>query len=160
MADVTETNLPGVGVRYDFVTSEGVRLGVLSTRSGRRELLLYDRADPDACRSVVRLDADDTHTLGELLGAWQVSEGVARMHQVEGITLDWITVAAGSPFVDRALRDTGLRTATGVSVVAVVRGDDTHPAPGPDFMLAAGDTAVVVGTPDGIHAAAALLRAP
>lgn len=158
MAEVTETHLPGVGVRHDFQTSEGQRVGVLSTRSGRRELLVYDRDDPDACRTVVRLDGDDTHTLGELLGGSQVSENVARMHQVEGITLDWVVIADGSPAADHRLRDLELRTSTGVSVVAVVRGEQTIPSPDADFVLLPADTAVVVGTPEGIARAEALLR--
>jgi TrkA domain protein len=40
----------------------------------------------------------------------------------------------------------------------VLRGGSAHPAPGPDFTLAAGDTLVVVGTPRGIEDLAVLLR--
>lgn len=158
MTEVSETHLPGVGVRHDFTTSEGQRVGVLSTRSGRRELLVYDRDDPDACKVVVRLDQDDTHALGEILGASQVSENVARMHQVEGITLDWVVIGPQSPAAGHRLRDLELRTATGVSVVAVIRSDQTVPSPDADFILQPDDTAVIVGTPEGIARAAALLR--
>jgi TrkA domain protein len=42
--------------------------------------------------------------------------------------------------------------------VAVVRGTETVPAPGPDFVLESGDTAVVVGTPEGIERLASLLH--
>jgi TrkA domain protein len=44
-----------------------------------------------------------------------------------------------------------------VSIVALVRGDQPIPAPGPDKELRADDTAVVVGTAEGIDAAARLL---
>lgn len=158
MPDVQETQLPGVGIRYDFVTSDGQRVGVLVHRSGRRELLLYDRDDPDACRAVVRLDSDDTRTLAELLGASHVSEQLAAMQQVEGLAIDWVTVPPTSKAVGRTLRDAALRTETGVSIVAVVRGNETVPAPGPDFTLEPGDTAVVVGTPEGIERLASLLH--
>ncbi len=158
MAEVEETQLPGVGVRHDFVTHEGDRVGVLSHRGGRRELLLYDRNDPDACRAVVRLDADDLRVLGELLGAAHVSEGVARMQQVEGITLDWVVLGEGSPYVGQALGNTALRTRTGVSVVAVVRDGTTIASPDVTFTFTSGDTVVVVGTPEGIGRASALLR--
>jgi TrkA domain protein len=158
MGDVQETQLPGVGIRYDFVTSEGERVGVLLHRSGRRELLIYDRDDPDACRAVVRLDVDDTRTLAELLGASHVSEQLAAMQQIEGLAIDWVTIPPTSKAVGRTLRDAALRTETGVSIVAVVRGNETVPAPGPDFTLEPGDTAVVVGTPEGIERLAALLH--
>lgn len=159
MSQVTETQLPGVGVRHDFVTHEGDRIGVLSHRTGRRELLLYDRDDPDACRSVVHLDVEDTRTLGELLGASKVSESVAAVQQqVEGLAIDWITVGRGSAYAGATIADSELRTRTGVSIVAVVRGDSTVPAPEPSFALGAGDVAVVVGTPEGIATAFDLLQ--
>ena len=55
MADVEETKLPGVGVRHDFATSSGQRVGVLLHRTGQRELLVYDEDDPDSCTESVRL---------------------------------------------------------------------------------------------------------
>jgi TrkA domain protein len=158
MADVQETQLPGVGIRYDFVTSEGTRVGVLVHRSGHRELLLYDRDDPDACRAVIRLDAEDTRILADLLGASHVSEKLAAMQQIEGLTIDWLTLSPSAAAVGRTLRDAALRSETGVSIVAIVRGNETVPAPAPDFTLEPGDTAVVVGTRQGIEQLASLLH--
>ncbi|HUF33282.1 MAG TPA: cation:proton antiporter regulatory subunit [Acidimicrobiales bacterium] len=150
MAEVRETKLPGVGVRHDFVTSEGERIGVLVHRTGRRELLVYDREDPDSCRQVVHLDGDDTRTLSEVLGSSPVSEALGELQQeVEGLTIDWITVEDASTAVGRTLRDAALRARTGVSIVAVLRKGETIPSPGPDFVLEGGDTAVTVGTAAG-----------
>ncbi len=159
MAEVAETPLPGVGVRYDFETTAGDRIGVLVHRTGRRELLIYDSHDPDACGSVLRLDPDDTRTLADLLGASQVSERLADLQQhIEGLTIDWLPVAATSACAGCTLREAALRSETGVSVVAVVRGDETIPAPGGDFQLQTGDTAVAVGTPEGIKELFRLLQ--
>jgi TrkA domain protein len=44
-------------------------------------------------------------------------------------------------------------------VVAIVRGDETNAAPGPDDVLRAGDVLVSVGTPAAVDALLALLRA-
>ena len=49
MADVRETKLPGVGVRHEFTTADGTDIGVLVHHDGRREILVYDSDDPDAC---------------------------------------------------------------------------------------------------------------
>jgi TrkA domain protein len=159
MAKVTETKLPGVGVRYEFTTTEGERAGVLFHRSGRRELVVYDREDPDACRTVLHLSADDTRTLAELLGASQVAEAVAAVQQqVEGLAIDWVTVPDGSPFAGSTVGQGRFRTRTGASIVAVLRGGDTMPAPGPEQVLEAGDVAVVVGTTEGLAQFRHLLR--
>ena len=52
MAEIRETQLPGVGVRHEFTTDSGQALGVISHRGGRKEILIYDRDDPDACSGV------------------------------------------------------------------------------------------------------------
>jgi TrkA domain protein len=150
MADVTEVRLPGVGVRHEYTTSEGERVGVLSHRSGRREIFIYDRDDPDRCRTILHLSADDTHTLAELLGAPHLSEALASVQRVEGLSIEWVTVARTSPAGGRTIGEGRFRALTGASIVAVLRGDTTLPSPGPEQRLEAGDVAVAVGTPEGL----------
>ena len=151
MAEVVETHLPGVGVRHEFVSSSGARIGVLSHRSGRREVIVYDRDDPDAGSTVLHLSADDTRTLAELLGTSHVNEAVtAVQHKLEGLAIDWITVAADSPSANATIADGAFRTRTGASIVAIMRDDETVPAPGPEHRLEIGDVVVAVGTPSGL----------
>jgi TrkA domain protein len=160
MPDVTETRLPGVGVRHEFTTSDGERVGVVSHHGGRREVVVYDRADPDACQTVLHLSPEDTRTMAELLGASQVSEAVAAVqYRVEGLAIDWLTIPAGSPFAGTTIGEGQFRTRTGASIVAVVRGRATIAAPDPAFGFQSGDVVVAVGTPDGLTQLRDLLRA-
>ena len=159
MPQVEQTPIPGVGVRYDFVTREGHRLGVVQRPGGRREIHVGSAADPDAPRLCVPLGDDEVHTLVEALGGLQVTESLARLQQyVEGIEIDWLQVGAASPVAGSSIAGAGIRTRSGVSVVAVLRGSATHPAPGPEFRIQVGDTLVVVGTPEGIAAATGVVR--
>jgi TrkA domain protein len=158
MSEIEETKLPGLGVRYVFRTARGSRLGVVHHRTGRRELLVYDPADPDTCRDVIALDEDDGRTLAELLGGSRVAEQVERLQQVEGLAIDWLPVSTATPFADKTIGDTQARSRTGVSIVAVLRGEQAYPAPGPEFRLEGGDTLLVVGTPRGIEQLAVILR--
>lgn len=85
MTNIEETGLPGVGVRHDFVTSAGRRIGMITHRTGHRELLIYAADDPDACIDTVRLEEEDARALDELLGASRVTErGVNLRQSVEG----------------------------------------------------------------------------
>ena len=158
MPEVTETQLPGVGVRHEFTTSDGERVGVVSHRGGRREIVVYDREDPDACSTLLHLDADDAHTLAELLGAVHIAEALVAVQRVQGIALDWFSIPPESPAVGTTIGEGRYRTRTGASVVAVVRADTTIPAPGPDLAFEAQDTAVAVGTPEGLARLRALLH--
>jgi TrkA domain protein len=159
MRIVSEVPLPGIGVRYEFETEDGARLGVVHHRSGLRELVQFERNDPDTSHDLVRLSPDDSRTLAELLGVSQVAKDLAELEQdVEGLAVDRIPLPGTSPFDGRTIGDTGARTRTGVSIVAVLRAGSPHPAPGPEFGLQGGDVLVVVGTPRGIEELAILLR--
>jgi TrkA domain protein len=158
MPEVTETQLPGVGVRHEFTTSEGERIGVISLRGGRQQIVLYDRDDSDACSTLLSLDAEDAQTLAELLGAVHIAEALVALQRVQGIALDWFDIPARSSAIGKAIGDGRYRTRTGASIVAVVRASTTIPAPGPVFVFEPGDTAVAVGTPEGLARLRELLQ--
>jgi len=159
MPQVDQTPLPGVGVRYDFATREGHLLGVVRHHQGGMELHVGRPGEPGSPLLCVGLGDDEVHTLVELLGGSQVTQSLARLQQyVEGIEIEWLKVGATSPLAGLSIAGAGIRSRSGVSVVAVLRGEVTHPAPGPEFHIEAGDTLVVVGTPEGIAAATTVVR--
>ncbi len=159
MADVRETKLPGVGVRHEFTTENGADVGVLVYHDGRREILVYDSDDPDKCTSLVTLSAADTRTVSELLGGSRVTEAVAAVQQeIEGLAIEWIELSETSPASGATIGDGMYRTRTGSSIVAVIRDDQSIPAPGPEFPLETGDVIVAVGTADGLAAMRELIR--
>lgn len=159
MTTVNKTPLPGVGNRYDFETRSGDRVGVIVHHSGHYDFLVYDKLDPDSCTTVLPLDAEDAHTLTELLGGSQVAESQQQMRQsLPGLIIDWVPVHEDWSCAGQTIREIGVRARTGVSIVAVMRGEETIPSPDPEFRLQAGDTAVVVGTQDGIRKAFELLH--
>jgi TrkA domain protein len=156
--EVFETRLPGIGVRYEFTSSAKDRLGVVVRRAGRRELVIYDDVDPDACRASIELTADESAVLVELLGGSKVTERIGDLrHQVEGLSIEWVTMPDGGGLTGSTIGDGAVRTSTGASVVAVIRGDVSIPGPGPDFRLEPGDVALVTGSVEGVTAAAKLL---
>ena len=167
---IQTTALPGVGVRYELTTRGGARLGVVAHRHGRRDLLVYDRADPDAARESVPLTGAESTALAALLQASGAESGPpdaagcagpavgGQGHPVGPFAVDWVLVPPGSPWAGRSIGTAGVRSITGVSIVAVLRDDAAFPSPGPDFCLQAGDTALVVGTPDGVEALVELLE--
>lgn len=160
MTEIRETKLPGVGIRHEFTTRRGDRIAVVSHRSGRRDLVYYGSEDPDLSLMSINLTEAEGHSLSELLGGSKVIEHITREleQRVEGLSIDWIEIPDGSPIADEPLADSRIRTRTGVLVVAVLRGDDTYPAPGPEFVLRPQDTAFVVGSPKGIRELTALVR--
>ena len=156
--EIFETRLPGIGVRYEFTNAAGARVGVLVRRDGRREVLLYDERDPDRCRASLELSVEDSAALVELLGGSKVTERISDLrHEVDGLSIEWVTIPAEGGLSGRSIGDGRVRTATGASVVAVIRGATSVPGPGPEFVLEPGDVALVTGSAEGVQLAAVVL---
>ncbi|MFJ8916864.1 cation:proton antiporter regulatory subunit [Amycolatopsis sp. NPDC102389] len=157
--NVEVTPLPGIGVRKDFATRNGRRVGVVTHRDGHVELILSKTDDPDACLASLPLTTDEAGALANLLGAPQLVAQLTEEHRdLPGINTKQLPIKSSSPFDGRTLGDTAMRTRTSVSVVAVMRAGQVHPSPNPDFNLTAGDVLVAVGTSEGLEAAVKILK--
>ncbi|AUI59831.1 potassium transporter TrkA [Amycolatopsis coloradensis] len=157
--NVEVTPLPGIGVRKDFATRNGRRVGVVTHRDGHVELIVSKTDDPDACLASLPLSTDEAGALANLLGAPQLVAQLTEEHRdLPGINTKQLPIKSSSPFDGRTLGDTAMRTRTSVSVVAVMRAGQVHPSPNPDFNLTAGDVLVAVGTSEGLEAAVKILK--
>ncbi|MER7166950.1 cation:proton antiporter regulatory subunit [Micromonospora sp. NPDC000207] len=154
---VEQTALPGIGVRHEMTTESGRRLGVVSHRNGRRDLVLYDPDDPDSCQADVPLTDDEAEALADILGASLMLGQLSGLReQAAGLLTEQIAIPAGSAYVNRRLGDTRTRTRTSASIVAVLRHGEVIASPDPTFRFAAGDVVVVVGTRQGLDGVTAI----
>lgn len=153
------TPLPGIGVRKEFALANGRRIGVVTHRDGRLELIVSKAEDPDACLASLVLTNEEAGALANLLGVPVLLAQLAEEHrEVTGISTRQLPIRTGGPFDGRTLGDTALRSRTGVSVVAVMRAGQVQPSPAPDFTLTAGDLLVAVGTAEGLDHALRILQ--
>lgn len=143
---VYETDIPGVGRKFEIELAGEERAVVVVHHDGRCEL--YHRADADAdAEKVLDLTGDQANKLGSILeGAYFESVDVDALTVPLGdAILEWVEVTASSPLADTTLREADVRSATGVSVIAVQRGERTVPNPDSEFVIEPGDLLVTVG---------------
>lgn len=157
MTEIDETELPGIGLRREFTTHGGLRLGVIANRTGSRDLLLYDGADPDVCRSVVPLDDRDSEVLADLLGGDRVRDAAETLLNIEGLAIDWLSIDPESDLAGRRIEESEIRSRTGATIAAVIDEEHSVPGPGPEAVLPPGGVVVAVGSADAVKALAALL---
>ncbi|HCU51246.1 MAG TPA: potassium transporter TrkA, partial [Micromonosporaceae bacterium] len=94
--DVERTALPGIGLQHVFKTARGRRLGVISHRTGRRDLVVYDKEDPDSALVSVTLTSEEANVLAELLGTARVVERLAELQrQVAGLVSAQLPITSG-----------------------------------------------------------------
>jgi TrkA domain protein len=150
------TPLPGIGVQFDLTTLEGQHLSVIAHRDGSRSLNGYRDDDPDACAVSLHFTGQEAAVLADALRA--MHDDPRLLHATAlGLVAERIPLSAASRWNGRLLGETQLRTRTGSSVVAVLRGASAIPSPAPGFRLAGGDTLIVIGTREGADSAEAIL---
>jgi K+/H+ antiporter YhaU regulatory subunit KhtT len=76
---------------------------------------------------------------------------------LQAAQLDTCRVSPGSRVAGKLIREIELRKQTGASIVGIERRQESLVNPGPDEEIEAGDLICLLGTPDQLKAASALL---
>jgi TrkA domain protein len=147
--DVTETDLPGVGKRFEVPVGDGETAVVLVHNSGRRELFVRPEPEADA-EAVLDLSDRQARVLGSILEGAHfqpiATDDTATTIGEDGVMLEWYTLSADAPLVGQSIGTVGVRERTGATVAAVEREGEVLQSPGPDHVFEAGDRLVVVGS--------------
>ena len=144
---VYETDLPGVGRKFDLDLDAGGVASVIVHHDGRCEL--YHRPARDGSgEKLLDLNGEEANRLGSILeGAYFESVNVDALSVPLGdAIIEWVEVAEGSSFDGTTLAEGELKRDTGATVIAVQRGEETVSYPDADFELAGGDLLVAIGT--------------
>ena len=155
---IEKSDLPGIGVRHDLITSKGRRIGVVNYRDGHRELAIFDLNDPDSCMVSIPMADPEASALSELLGASVVLSKLTELtDEAAGLFTEHLLIPSDSIYAGHPLGNTKARTRTGVSIVALVRDKQVIPSPTPNETLEAGDALIAVGTRSGLDSLSELI---
>lgn len=146
--DVSETDLPGVGKRFELDIGDNKSAIIVVHNTGRRELFVRPGPDADA-EELLDLSDKEARIIGSILeGAHfqpvAVDDTATRIG--DNVMLEWYTLDEESPLVGKSLAEADVRSATGATVAAVERDDDVVQSPEAEFVAEAGDQLIVVGT--------------
>lgn len=157
---VYETDVPGVGKKYEVDTADGTRLVILLHHDGRREVYLRPSENADS-EKLFSLTGKQARQVGSILeGAYFQPVDLEDVTVPLGdAIIEWIDIPSSSNVVGKTLRSLALRTRTGVSIIAIQRGEETVPNPDPDETIQADDILVTIGTRDEQAALSELITA-
>jgi len=144
--DLRETRLPGIGVKYVFRTTRGARIAVILHNDGNREVYYHGPGD-DEPRAVIELHDDEARQLGAVIGgAYERPKIVEDLEMALGeLTIEWVPVQDGSPWIGKSLAESAFRAKTGITVIAILREPEPISGAQPHDTIQRGDTLVTVG---------------
>jgi len=107
-------------------------------------------------RDVIEEQIQAVRQEGYVMLRYRELPGVSLVGTMAGLRTEILRIEPGSPLAGKTLAESQLRSATGVAVVAIKRGDQAMANPIPDTRLEVGDVVLLLGTQEQIAAGAAL----
>lgn len=155
---VRESTLPGIGKKYVMQLDSGGHVALVVRPDGERRLFHFLPGE-DRPVDVARFSRDEAQQLANLMGhALVAPPDLGKLElALGGLEIEWVELQEDSPGVGKTLAASELRNRTGASLIAVMRAGRAVPNPGPDFLFHAGDTAVLMGSPEQCAAARSAL---
>lgn len=145
---VYESDLPGVGKKFEVDLNDGSRLVIVIHNTGKRELFVRPEPEADS-EKLFELSDRLARQVGTIMeGAYfqpVPTESIDTMLG-ENTLIEWAKLTDESPLAGRTLADAQVRQRAGVSVVAVQRDGETMTNPAADTEMRPGDTVVVLGS--------------
>ena len=148
MSSISESNLPGVGRKFQVETLSGDRLTIVIHDDGTRELYHFRRKNFDRPASVLRLaDGEARQIAGIIGGLTYVPKALPATEVVlEDLVLEWFTIPEGAAAIGQTISTLQLRTKTGSSIVSIIEPNrTTRTNPEAATLLNEGATLILAG---------------
>lgn len=141
-----ETDLTGIGKKYTLKLNAGNNLAIIMHLSGKREIFYFDDPDDDPQFHFV-MNEEEAQLLGSvLLGSYFKPEQEQQRELLMGkLSIEWVTIEKNCPLVNKSILESEIRQKTGITIIAIIRGNDSIINPQPDEKIFEKDTLVAVG---------------
>ena len=148
MSSISESNLPGVGRKFQVETLSGDRLTIVIHDDGTRELYHFSRKNFDRPASVLTLtDGEARQIAGIVGGLTYVPKALPSTEVVlEDLVLEWFTLPQGAAAAGKTINELKPRTRTGASIVSIIEPNrTTRRNPEAATLLNEGATLILAG---------------
>jgi TrkA domain protein len=146
MSVVRESDLIGIGKKFQIETEAGDNMVVVIHDDGRRELYRYDDEENES-RCVMTLSDEESRQIAGIIGGLSYKPKALETIEValDDLIIEWYKVEGHSGSLHKTIGQLEVRQRTGASIIAAINESETVINPGPDYMIASGTTLVVAG---------------
>lgn len=159
MASVKETDLIGIGKKFQIDTDAGDRIVVIIHDDGRREIYRYDEKDRQSY-CMATLSDDESRQIAGIIGGMAYKPKALETIElaINDLMIEWYKVECDIGAAGKTIGELGVRQSTGAVVIAAINGTESTINPGPDFVIVPGVTLVVAGKRTNIMRLKEILR--
>ncbi|MCL5058700.1 MAG: cation:proton antiporter regulatory subunit [Actinobacteria bacterium] len=148
MSTFRESDLPGIGRKFQINARSGDKLVIVVHDDGKREIHHFDYNDPEDSISMVTLDDSEARRVGAILGGMVYMPKALESVDVafDEMKIEWFKVEPGAKAAGKTIGELHIRKRTGAMIIAVIKKEQAKIInPGPDQIIYEGATLVALG---------------
>ncbi|MCP3738202.1 cation:proton antiporter regulatory subunit [Rossellomorea sp. BNER] len=145
--NIRESELPGIGYKYEIITKDNDKIAVVIHDDGRREIYHFDE-DHEECVANITFNDGEARKVAAILGGMVYQPKALESLEIalNDLVIEWYKIDQTTPCVTKSIGEIGIRQKFGVNVIAVLKKNgESDLNPGPDKILQVGDTIVISG---------------
>lgn len=145
---IRESDLPGIGKKFEVQVNGGDKLVIVVHDDGRRELYHFYHDDPEDSISMITLDDNDARSVAAIIGGLVYMPKALETVDVvlDDMVIEWYKIEKGSECIGKSIGEMKVRQKTGTTIIAVIEKDkQKYINPTTDYVFVAEATIVVIG---------------
>lgn len=146
--NIRESELPGIGYKYEIITKNQDKLVIVIHDDGRREIYHFDSDDHEEVLSNATFNDAEARQIAGIIGGMAYKPKALEKVEFafDDIIIEWYQVEPNAPAVNKTIGEIDIRNNFGVNIIAIKKkATQKSHNPGSETVIEAGDTLVVSG---------------
>lgn len=146
--NIRESELPGIGRKFEIMTYTNEKIVIIIHDDGRREMYFYDDGNHEECISSVTFNDSEARNIAAILGGMIYKPQALETIEMafDGLLIEWFKVEPAAPAIHQTIGKLDIRNKYNVTVIAILKKNMKKLLnPGPESVIDEGDTLVLSG---------------